>query len=486
MNYIKILFFIIISLYFYYLKINIIKLIKLTIIIKCLFFLLGLLDISSIYINSIYFIIYISFFYNIYKNIKSKTIEGAWIKYICNIILKFIYLYLFWNLLSKIDLILAACALLEYFNIILLQAVCIPKFDYLVNGWQRTQLYLCAFGEWASATLSNSGASSVNPTTIPQSEENSTTSSLTGILTPHPLTCVERAESAPPSVSGAPAVAAEILLPKSEETVSYFPNVEDTLRTFFSRIIEASGADSFAAVASAASADGDPDPVNDLISPQNLNLSIQKFFYAISLEFSRYSSIKENDSIKWEDLLYWLKTSSILSKEEIDNLSILLKNNDYNEFFKNIPRFLKFSQNMFSDYYILNGNIYISEEDFDFYMAKQDVYLDKSKFIWVASSNKTDITNYSGNTSLTMFFDENLIPTFMESGGLVCSDKNISVLSPLMYGYEVDRLVYTGTDTNEIEGAQKYIYFMSIFDLFNNENKTLNEIEIKNKNLIKF
>ena len=101
-----------------------------------------------------------------------------------------------------------------------------------------------------------------------------------------------------------------------------------------------------------------------------------------------------------------------------------------------------------------------------------------------SSLHKAAVANYSSNTSLTMFFDEKLIPTFMESGGLVCSDKNISVPSPLIYGSEVDRLVYTGTDTNEIEGAQKYIYFMSIFDLFNNENKTLNEIEIKNKNLI--
>ena len=139
MNYIKILFFIIISLYFYYLKINILKLLKLTIIIKCLFFLLGLLDISSIYINSIYFIIYISFFYNIYKNIKSNA-RGEKIKnikYISNIILKFIYLYLFWNLLSKIDLIFAVYAILEYFNIVILQAVCLPKFDSLI----KTKLY---------------------------------------------------------------------------------------------------------------------------------------------------------------------------------------------------------------------------------------------------------------------------------------------------------------------------------------------------------
>ena len=148
-----------------------------------------------------------------------------------------------------------------------------------------------------------------------------------------------------------------------------------------------------AATAAAAAPATDADSVNGLITPKNLNLSIQNFFNAIGLEFTRYSSIKETgDSIKWEDLLYWLKTSSIISKDEIEKLSLLLKNKDYNEFFKNIPRFLKYSQNMFSDYYILDGNIYISEDDFDFYFgayaagrtpASQDVSLplDKSKFI---------------------------------------------------------------------------------------------------------
>ena len=125
--------------------------------------------------------------------------------------------------------------------------------------------------------------------------------------------------------------------------------------------------------------------------------SIQEAARSIGSSFNNVrvaiKGIKETgDSIKWEDLLYWLKTSSIISKDEIEKLSLLLKNKDYNEFFKNIPRFLKYSQNMFSDYYILDGNIYISEDDFDFYFgayaagrtpASQDVSLplDKTKFI---------------------------------------------------------------------------------------------------------
>ena len=61
----------------------------------------------------------------------------------------------------------------------------------------------------------------------------------------------------------------------------------------------------------------------------------------------------------------------MLPKDEIDKLSLLLKNNDYNEFFKNIPRFFK-GDLMFQDYYILNGNIYISEEIFYLYQDHPD------------------------------------------------------------------------------------------------------------------
>ena len=480
-----------------------------------MFFLLGLLDISTIYINFIYFIIYISFFYNIYKNIKSKSIKN--IKYICDIILKFIYLYLFWNLLSKIDLNFVAYALLEYFNIVLLQAVCIPKFDSLIKGWRP---HLCTLpspfsayatqhlwgawwdplkgggSEWVSATHSILKASFVNLAVIAQ---------------PHLCTSGEwdwggrvgaASPAAPtqPAAPDAPEALAENLISKSEETRLH----SDILRSNLPHFVDASGSDRVASLTKDVASPGPTSPlrageaVNDLISSKNLNLSIQKLFHAIGFEFSRYSSIKETeDSIKWEDLLYWLKTSSMLPKDEIDKLSLLLKNNDYNEFFKNIPRFLKYSQNMFSDYYVLNGNIYISEKDFYFYHGNQEELKIEfkiipqtdadqkaasttdipkgSKFIWVTSSNKTDITNYSGNTSLTMFLNENFIPTIKESG------VQMSNVAPFK---TVDKVVYADTDISADDDAKKYIFFISISDLFDNDNKLKKEIDVKNDNLI--
>ena len=86
--------FILLNLYFYFKQINILKLLKITIIFKSLFFLLGLLDISSNYINYIYFIIYISIFYGVYKSIKLNSKNNIK-NLIFNIILKFIYIYLF-------------------------------------------------------------------------------------------------------------------------------------------------------------------------------------------------------------------------------------------------------------------------------------------------------------------------------------------------------------------------------------------------------
>ena len=142
---------------------------------------------------------------------------------------------------------------------------------------------------------------------------------------------------------------------------------------------------------------------------------------------------------------------------------------------------------MFSDYYIFNGGIYLSEDQFDFYQGdyvastrlNEDFgvrTLDKNNFILVApsfNSYKAAVANYSCNTSLTMFFDEKMIPTVKESGDQM---NNISK--------KVDKVFYADGVVNADAVVEKYIFFISLSDLFDNDNKLIKEINVKNNNLI--
>ena len=157
----------------------------------------------------------------------------------------------------------------------------------------------------------------------------------------------------------------------------------------------------------------------DMPTPENLNLGIDKLFYAIGVEFSRYNSLmKTENGIRWEDLFFWLKNSLLIPEEKIEKLSTLLEIKDYNEFYRSMPRFLKYNEN-FLDYYICNGKVYLSEETFNYYFESDDIIrdfnLDKSNFI-IVPNVKANISNYTGNTCLTLFIDEILIPTIHQSG----------------------------------------------------------------------
>lgn len=399
---IKFFSFLLLSLYFYFTKVNIFKLLKITIIFKSLFFLLVLLDFSN-YLIFIYFFIYCSLIFGIYISITAAQKSNKNIKnLICNIILKFIYIYLFWVLLSEVFLFLN---LPEYFNVAV--GVLIPA------------IFNLSFFEDNFINPVAEGLRSKGFSTEPAKP--------TGFSEPaKPTGATEPTDPTEPT--------------KSTEPVE-----------------------------------------KNLISSENFNLAIDKLFYAIGKEFSRYNNIKETEyAIKWEDLFYWLKTSSILSEKEeyadIEKLSIFLKTKDYNEFYRNIPRFFKYNEN-FLDYFILNGNVYISEEMFDFFhdsdKVKSDLILDKSKFIFV-SNIKANISNYTGNTSLTMFLEEKKIPTINES-----AEQMINIpQAPL--ACVASEAIENVLDTN----TKKYIFFISISDLFDSNNKIKMEINVKNNNLI--
>jgi hypothetical protein len=176
--------------------------------------------------------------------------------------------------------------------------------------------------------------------------------------------------------------------------------------------------------------------ITDSITPENLNLAIDKLNNAIILESNRYVKILGIDQTgtwAWgEKLFYWLKKSSILSEEKIEKLEILLKNNYLEEFSQAIPRFLDFGKN-FQDYLILNENVYLSESTFDFYIYQagniiEEFKLDKNNFIYLP-----DLENSANTDELTKI---------------------------------------------------KYIYMMSISDLYDSENKWKLKIEEQNKNLL--
>ena len=392
--------FLLLSLYFYFNKINIFKILWITIIFKILFFLIDLLDFSN-YIIFIYFIIYGSIFYGIYISIKSKSNKNI-INLICNIILKFIYIYVFWGLLSDVYLFLD---LPGYFNAILIPA-----------------LFKLSFFEDSSVNPGNP-ANQVNPSPTGGSDGKGTPTEPKNTTGPtQPLEKINSTEY----------------------------KVE----------------------------------IKNIISSENFNLAINKLFHAIGLQFSIYSSIMGTEyPIKWENLFYWLKTSSILSEEKIEKLSILLNSKDYNEFYKSIPRFFKWHENFLNFYYIFNGNIYLSEDMFDFYQGepdklKEDFKLDKSKFILVSETN-ANISNYKSNSVLTRFFNENLIPTINES--------EVQMINfPIKVGKITETPAVGEEDvaTNINTKTKKYIFFMSISELFDSNNNLKFEINAKNKNLI--
>ena len=166
---------------------------------------------------------------------------------------------------------------------------------------------------------------------------------------------------------------------------------------------------------------------------------------------------------------------------------------------------------MYSDYYIFNGNVYISENDFYFYQGKGyapdevkkefSANADESKFILVNNWNSEDITNYLGNTSLSLFINENLIPTIKESGDqmsqiskkvdIVYVDRDIAAGLPASpcqsERCEVgERRAADATHTSGEDGLtpEKFIFFMSISDLFDSDNSLKREIDVKNDNLI--
>lgn len=380
-------------------KVNIFKLIGITIILKSLFVLLNLLNFSN-YIFFIYFFIYGCFIYGIYICIKKKSNKNIK-NLIFHIILKFLFLFLFWDLLSEVSLFLD---LPLYFKTIIIPTLF--KFESLFKFTHSEDSPVNSVG-------ASDGNGSHNEPTKP-----------------------------------------------TEPTKPSGPNglVEDNL----SSKIKVEGKES--------------------ISPENFNLAIDKLFYAIGLEFSRYhklcyAHVLDNPvsvtdyAIKWEDLFYWLKVSSLSSEEDIEKLSILLEKKDYNEFFTQIPRFLKYNED-FLKYYILNGNVYLSEYYFDFFYDtdnKGEIKLDKSEFILVPFT-KANISNYKGNTSLTMFLEEEFIPTINESADMPEQLSNVSLTVEKM----------TDLDTE----SQKYIYFMSISDLFDSNIQLKTDINVINNDLI--
>lgn len=561
-----------------------------TIFFKFLFLFLSLFEDSN-YIIYIYSIIYVCFIFSIYLSIKSHKN----VKYIFNLFLKFIYIYIFWNLLSEIYFFLD---LPHYYNLILIPAFL--KFDYISD--LDSSFCYTKKSVTADCVLVNDNIE-CNITTVPFDNDLflvikslvQRIASMPFILTTTtqplilnwPFACVPSGicladlesageldiEGSTIRILESQAVSRsyvagvffnyfwyqEELYTSSTLESTYQPNKLCSLRGGGLYNLNGSNGpnlepkgtyDSKAFIvdshSSESSLPGSEGESKDFISPDNLNLIIQKLFHAMNLEFYKYYFFNGNKTaIHWQELFYWLKNSSILSEEEIEKLSLLLKNKDYHEFYKKIPRFLNY-HNMLSGYYIFNNNIYFSEIMLKFYHGENWSLIDKSDFIFVLDINKGNIPNYNLNYTLSMFFDEKIIPTFNQSAASAASletqhnnpmvnykwnwidtanfsnedtdNENFSIIgkdNPRNIKTNLDnsfgnddtidankRHILTNSDNAENikkdnsdaepslfrESAtaeqlqKKYFFFSSISDLFNNKLK--NEIDINNNNSI--
>jgi hypothetical protein len=533
--------FILLNIYFLKININIFKLLKTTIFFKLLILFLSLFEVYN-YINYFYFILYLCLIFGIYRSIKSNKNK----KYIFNLFLKFIYVYIFWCFLADISFFLD---LPRYYNFILIPAFL--YFDLLSDGATDSSKFLVNDGvegiitsvpfDYEVSLLIKSlvqriaSISFIVPTTtqplilnwasgIFDIESNSFLSlsaSLTSTLMQEGFI---KYISSQGELSSSPV----------HDSTNWFNNFNVFFNlngsngpNFFFKGHDYSNNIFFSSKTSVSSplpalpSSGNLFPPanlfpqgdsKDLISPDNLNLVIQKLFNAMNLEFDNYYSLKnklssiqwdqyllrgEPKSMQWEDLFFFLKYSSILSDEDIKNLSLLLKHNNYNEFFKKIPRFLNYPD-MLSGIYIFNDNIYLSKVMFDFYHGKNSVehLIGNNKIIFVLDKNKSDFSNSIANTTLPSFLFEYCIPTISKSDleilnnrreVLIDMDKILTLEDSLI---DIENLNSSlNRDSRDFSGGarssaskEEYYFFSSIFDL--NNNKLKSEIDINNNNLI--
>jgi hypothetical protein len=168
----------------------------------------------------------------------------------------------------------------------------------------------------------------------------------------------------------------------------------------------------------------------NLFSPDDFNAKIGKLMDAIRNELERSGGHGPNNP---DEFLSIILASSRVSDEEYNNLLNLLKDNDLKEFYNKIPKFLKYAEDL-SNVYILNDNIYISEN--------------YAKYLLMSTFEDSNSNEFKPNTSL--------------KEGRV-QDFNNFVLNS--------------------EG-KKFYFFSSISDLFNCKLKIKDEIDIINKRFI--
>ena len=194
-------------------------------------------------------------------------------------------------------------------------------------------------------------------------------------------------------------------------------------------------------------------PDNDysnFIKSDTLNSKIEKLMIALKNELERNGGRGPNNS---EDFFNWISASSHISEEDLKELS-KLKTDNKNEFYKKTPKFLKYAES-FSEIYIINDNIYVSE-----YYAKS---LLKSHHPTFKDGNVQSEGGSVPLQSLPLHSGTEVVGSSSSAELEQAEEKINSVLNP--------------------EGKVFY-FFISISDLLNSDSKFKEEIDIKNRNII--
>lgn len=93
----------------------------------------------------------------------------------------------------------------------------------------------------------------------------------------------------------------------------------------------------------------------NIISPDSFKIYIEL------LKFEILKQVQNNGPQNPFEFLKWLSLSNLINSENNDNLNNLLLNNQIDQFYNQIPKWLKYDQHMENDFFILNNKIYIQE-----------------------------------------------------------------------------------------------------------------------------
>jgi hypothetical protein len=185
-----------------------------------------------------------------------------------------------------------------------------------------------------------------------------------------------------------------------------------------------------------------------LISPENLNSKIEKLIQAINTETKRSGGQGPQNP---KDFLQWILKSGKISEEESNNLLESSKKNELKNFYKNIPKFLKYAQRM-EKIYIYDNKIYLAE------FIDSYLHLDKNNIVY----NSVGKPFYYFISISDLFNSELKIQVDIHNQKIIPMDK---IINYEMWNYFKDNYFIWFIELNSAFYINDYIYFR---DTFNN------------------